>query len=268
MLRLGDIAEVDKQRMPADSRIELCFNFASTPRRIATQDKTACHVTARSFVLGARGQGYLLEHENAPNYAAIRFKPGGLAAFSRIPINDLTDTYVSLDDVWDARSSHCIVDQLAVGPTPQAQAHSLDVALLARLNPPEHLNRLLTATQQLTYAPKLPAMRALADTVNLSQKHFERLFTRYIGFRPSLFARIMRFQRALHNALAQPRALVLSQLALNAGYYDQAHFTRDFKQFSGSAPVEFLSAKHAFIQLTQPRKHVDLIQDHTYAHAV
>jgi AraC-like DNA-binding protein len=55
--------------------------------------------------------------------------------------------------------------------------------------------------------------------------------------------------------------ITLGQLALIAGYYDQAHFSKDFKRFSGSTPQEFFAAQHEFIQITTPSEVVEFLQD-------
>jgi AraC-like DNA-binding protein len=246
--------------MPADGRVELMFSFAGGSQRTDVEGGDLCHITAHSFILGARGQGYLLEHVAAPVYVVARFKPGGFAAFARLPVAELTDVYVELDCLWDTPAVRRLEERLYAAPSPEAQVAMLETALLGRLAPPDHLDALLYAVRRLEAAPSALAIPALAGEINLSQKHMERLFARYIGFRPSLFARVARFQAALYTAVVRP-GLTLSQLALDAGYYDQAHFTRDFRAFAGAAPLQFLSASHDFVQISTPAQVVDFLQD-------
>lgn len=261
MLQLPIGQALPLQRMPADGRIEIMFNFGAGSRRMAADGSDLCVVDSACFVLGARGQGYTLEHSGAPRYIAIRFKPGGLSAFARVPLAELTDIYLDLDNLWDGRMVREITDQLEAAATPKAQALILNAVLLARLHPPDHLPRLLYAVNQLQTPQFEMTMPMLADEISVSQKHFERLFARYIGFRPSLFARIVRFQQAMYSAMTQPKALTLGQLALAAGYYDQAHFTKDFKHFSGITPNSFFGTTHQFVRITTPSRVVDLLQD-------
>jgi len=118
---------------------------------------------------------------------------------------------------------------------------------------------MLHAVQQIERASNMPNMAMLAAETNLSQKHFERLFQRYVGFRPNLHARIVRFQRALGAGMRSADSL--SMLAHRSGYYDQAHFTREFKHFAGLTPGEFFAFEHRFITLTNPPKSDPTIQN-------
>ncbi|GAO41263.1 helix-turn-helix domain-containing protein [Flavihumibacter petaseus] len=80
----------------------------------------------------------------------------------------------------------------------------------------------------------------LANDAFLSQRQFERKFSQLTGMTPVLFSRITRFQLAL-NQFGQKRAL--TDIALDCGYYDQAHFIHDFKRFSGTLPKEYFAGK-------------------------
>lgn len=79
---------------------------------------------------------------------------------------------------------------------------------------------------------------ALASSLCLSQKQFERRFRSYTGFNPKLYSRIIRFESALWS---RRKFHTLSEVAHAHGYYDQAHFISDFKTFSGSTPGAFFS---------------------------
>lgn len=264
MLHFPSGLEVGTQLMPADGRVELFFSFGAGSRRVAADGGNRCDVPSRSYVLGGRSQGYHMDHSGAPSYVAVRFRPGGLSAFVRDPLVEMTDLHVDLDCLWDQHTARDLAEQLQSAPAPLAQYRLLEDALRSWLKPPAYLAALLASVRYIEGSASQVSMLALAEAANLSQKHFERLFARYVGFRPSLFARITRFQQTMYAALAQRRRynkLRLGQLASFAGYYDQAHFTKDFKVFSGSTPNSFLSATHSFIQLTAPPKVDDFLQD-------
>ncbi|GEM_PF-1962037 len=251
----------ETQRMPADGRVEMMFSFGSDSERTTPDGGDLCTIRTSSFILGARGQGYVVDHFDAPYYVSVRFKPGGLSAFIDDPLKALSDIYVELDNLWERQAVTDLEDQLVSSSSIQAQAHLLDTALLAHFNPPDHLDRLLYAVEQISQPMTSTSMPSLADSVNLSLKHFERLFTRHIGFRPSLFARISRFQQAMYTALHTDKPLTLSQLALDTGYYDQAHFSKDFKRFTGLSPRHFFADYHEFVRLSSPAEDVDFLQD-------
>lgn len=79
----------------------------------------------------------------------------------------------------------------------------------------------------------------IASDACLSTRQFERRFKELAGFSPKLYSRITRFQ-AIFNSLNSDH-VNLSQIAYQFGYYDQSHFVKDFREFSGYNPSEFLS---------------------------
>ncbi|HWV74049.1 MAG TPA: helix-turn-helix domain-containing protein [Pseudosphingobacterium sp.] len=79
-------------------------------------------------------------------------------------------------------------------------------------------------------------IKALANNSSLSQKQFERRFKTFAGFNPKLYSRILRFENSL---FPYQNNTSLTDKALDLGYYDQAHFINDFKQFSGFSPSNY-----------------------------
>lgn len=83
-------------------------------------------------------------------------------------------------------------------------------------------------------------VRKLADHFNLSERQFERKFKEYSGFAPKKYLRLVRFGEAC-NRYQEANQKTLSEIALSCGYYDQSHFIKDFKTFSGYNPSDFFS---------------------------
>jgi len=78
----------------------------------------------------------------------------------------------------------------------------------------------------------------LAFTCGLSTRQLQRRFKAEVGIGPKLLARIQRFQRIFWALESSPEWV---QVALQCGYYDQAHLIRDFRDFSGAAPAALLA---------------------------
>ena len=82
------------------------------------------------------------------------------------------------------------------------------------------------------------SLKALSEKSGVHYKKLERIFSQYTGYNPKNFTRVIRFYRALQQMKAKP--ISLTGIGLNGGYYDQPHFIRDFKAFTGKSPSNFL----------------------------
>ncbi len=72
---------------------------------------------------------------------------------------------------------------------------------------------------------------------NISTRYLNMLFTQYTGLPPKLFCKINRFQQSL--VLVNNNEEKLTDVAYSSGYFDQSHFIREFKQFTGLTPNAF-----------------------------
>jgi AraC-like DNA-binding protein len=88
-------------------------------------------------------------------------------------------------------------------------------------------------------------VESLSRRFNISARHLERKFVSTVGLNPKLLSRIIRFQN-IFKLLQNGQIDSLTALAHESGYYDQAHFIRDFKHFSGINPKMFLNQEHRF----------------------
>jgi AraC-like DNA-binding protein len=80
----------------------------------------------------------------------------------------------------------------------------------------------------------------LAEYAGVSRKHLTQQFRVWIGLPPSAYARLLRFERALDELKRRPKSADWAQIAAGCGYYDQPHFNRDFKVFTGLSPTAYV----------------------------
>jgi methylphosphotriester-DNA--protein-cysteine methyltransferase len=85
---------------------------------------------------------------------------------------------------------------------------------------------------------------ALLNKVRISQRHLERLFREYVGLSPRQYMRVTRFETAVGHL---HKTDSFTRLALDLGYYDQAHFNHDFMEFTGLHPTAYLKAVEQFL---------------------
>ena len=117
------------------------------------------------------------------------------------------------------------------------------------------------ATQQTFYIISLVkkcdsvlSPRSLSERTGIHYKKLERVFSKYTGYNPKNFSRIIRFYRALQQM--KKSAQSLTGIGLDGGYYDQPHFIRDFKAFTGKSPTKFHTENPTIANLLLESKHV------------
>jgi len=181
------------------------------------------------FVFGqARKYGQLQGGGNFRTVGVI-FEPTALKQVFGLNANELTDQNASIS--YLTKTSLC--EQLLHCTSVEQQVSCLSKFLLAQTHRYNHYNpKLVYATTALQQGKRLAdVLREL----NLSERSLERLFLAHIGITPILYARICRFQASL-SLLRQGGFRSLTDIAYSLGYFDQSHFIRDFKLFSGVSP--------------------------------
>jgi AraC-like DNA-binding protein len=109
--------------------------------------------------------------------------------------------------------------------------------LMARLRPLRGADTVRHACALLRTGPAQDAVRTTAKALAVSPRHLRRMVSEHVGIGPAEYVRLARFIGAMHR-MAKPGG-TLTQVAYEAGYYDQAHFCRDFRSFAGMTPQEY-----------------------------
>ena len=174
--------------------------------------------------------------------AAVVFQPCGVRAFFDRPMNEFSGAVVPLDAAGDkglAELEKRMMDAVRV----EDQIALLEEFLSNRLRFPDtHLyNRLQAAVQEINRNSGELRVSQLAAGACLGEKQFRRIFADTIGTTPKDFIRTVRFQRAL-SILGNEPGMTFTRLAYRCGYYDQAHLTAEFREFSGYSPRQYLAA--------------------------
>lgn len=159
----------------------------------------------------------------------------------RRPFGELAESISAIDDVLGVRGQD-IIEQLGNTEDWVQRFDVLDSFLLDRIPNRSGLSpEVAWSLNLLTKAHGAVAIGDLVHDTGLSYKKLIRQFRNEVGLLPKLVARIQR----LHCAVAAfaRNAPNLAQIALEAGYSDQAHFNRDFRAFSGMTPLEYLNGR-------------------------
>jgi AraC-like DNA-binding protein len=221
MLRYsGSPASPRWHRIVPDGCIDLIFM-----RRDPTEDY-------RASVVGTMTRPIVEELASHADYLGIRFNPGGFRRFFQTPPRELTDRIFSLDDL---SSPSWFAEGLSDDRDLTACLESLEDELTRRFRPEKRDLLPAAVLETITTRRGNVSMTQLGRMTGWSPRHLRRMFHESIGIGPKIFCRIIRFLDAYRVLRRSPRPSFLD-VALDAGYYDQAHFIREFEDFYGSSP--------------------------------
>lgn len=189
-----------------------------------------------SFVAGLGESSSYVAATGPASCVQVNVTPLGAFAFLGLPMHELANAVVSLDDVLPTAADH-LTEQLADADGPGARFALLDAAFLQRLaDAPAPADDVVWAWAALERTHGRAPIGWICDRLGRSRRHLASRFREQIGLPPKTVARILRFDRAV-SLLRRGDTLV--DVAFACGYYDQAHLNRDFREFAGRSPGSF-----------------------------
>ena len=192
-----------------------------------------------SLVSGLRKSGRLINYSKDTTNILVIFKEAGANAFIKEPLNELFEDSVSLDNFTGYKNLSAIEEQLATAADNPQRISVIEQFLLSRLYNHKPDTLVLAAMERIHVAKGMIRIKNLADTFCISQDAFEKRFRRVVGVSPKQFSYIIRMRSILGSGLNKQ---TLTETAFNAGYFDQSHFNKDFKLFTGQTPTDFLKS--------------------------
>ena len=197
------------------------------------------------MVSGAHSDYYVIDTFQQTSLMGVKFRPGGAYPFLGDSADRLHNLHIALEDLW-GQSAIELQAHLMEAKTYEARFHCLEQALLRRLSDTIRPHPAVAhAVSTFVAQQGISSVATVTRETGLSPRRFIEVFRREVGLPPKTFCRILRFQRALKLMGAKP-SFGLTGLALDCGYYDQAHLIRDFKDLGGITPTAYLAAQGAY----------------------
>jgi AraC-like DNA-binding protein len=163
----------------------------------------------------------------------VHFRPAGARAFLGMPLSALQDRCIGIDDIF-GESSRVLRGQLIETTSAADRVALLEQFLLTHLM--IHDDRLHRLLARLDAEPSITVAEVCALTA-LSPKRLTALFGAEVGLTPKTYLRVRRLQAALRRLAAGTQHG--ADIAADLGYFDQAHFVRDFRSFTGITPSQY-----------------------------
>jgi AraC-like DNA-binding protein len=211
---------------------------------IGVSDPGAASASHRctSFVAGLHGAPVFTEHAGHQHGIEVRLAPLAARRVFRVPMDEMANRVVALEDLLGSDANR-LVERLHDAPAWATRFALLSDFIARRLEGSRAPSPgVAWAWARLRQTDGAAPIASLAAELGWSRRHLAAQFRDQVGVTPKLLARILRFDRAI--ALlrhAEPERW--AQVAYDCGYYDQAHFNRDFREFAGSTPGAFLASR-------------------------
>jgi len=228
------------ERVFPSGTFELVFNLCDDELRIYGEtDCGECSRYSGALVSGPYEGFFVTDRAEEFCVMGVHFRPGGAFPFLGMSAYELEDMHLDLATLWGRQAGE-IRERLALAPSTRERFRVLEHALRSRLHDPlEHHPAVLLALDGFRSDHSRIVVHKLALEAGLSDRRFIDVFRSEVGLNPKLFSRIERFQRVLAEVdpLPEPE---WEQVALEHGYFDQSHLIRDFVEFSGFGPADYL----------------------------
>lgn len=230
----------EKQTIVPDGCMELIFHYGDLYRQYA--DNGHSLTQPRCFAIGQLTRPLEIEPTGETGIFSVRFHPGGFLPFTSIPLRELENKAVPLEKVF-AQDGKGIEQMILEAKTTSQRIELLEQFFLNRLKDRKTIDRTIKATVGtiLTAYGQL-SVDEISKRTNIHRRQLERKFRVAIGLSPKQLSKTIRLQAALSILLAK-KFTSLTALAYETGYYDQAHFIKDFKELTGFTPKEFYGSQ-------------------------
>lgn len=220
-----------------DTSIVLAFRLKGN---ITDQSGDAVQDLPSSVITGLRKSPRFLSYGKDTSCLLVIFKGGGAAAIFKEPLHELFSKSLSLSEIIPASQLELVEEQLAEANDNKQRVGIVEHFLVSRLDERRADQMIAHAIQKIKLASGNIKVRNLANDMAISLDPFEKRFRRVTGVSPKQFADTVRF-RNLINQFSSSESL--TELALEAGYFDQAHFIKDFRAFTGMSPQQFFKTE-------------------------
>lgn len=227
-----------KSLIVPDGIVEIVFHYGDP--WITTVAGGKSMVQPRSFAVSQMRQYIEIESNGRTGFVSVRFYPWGAYQFFDKPVHSFLDDTVSTAKLWPKQFED-LMEELRTTSGGAGFASVVQGFLLDRFKERDMNDVALDeAVKLIRSTGGQLSIEEVGKRVGLSRKQLERKFVSTVGTTPKTFARISRFLNICHH-LEEYRGRTLTRLAHECGYFDQAHFIREFNAFTGFTPKAYFA---------------------------
>jgi Helix-turn-helix domain len=238
ILEIPADVDAERQRIIPDGCIELIFMLGDDVKRFTKGDEFI--IQPRAMVIGQITEPFVIQPTGFVNSFATRFYPYGFANFSSAPCINLANKETPIEFLFGEEASKGLKEQIVHAEDTNTRIKVVERFLLTKLQNQTTIDSIVKNTIDAIFSTGGSApINSIVKNDASKRRQLERKFVKQIGLSPKQLGRVIRMQAALH-LLLNRQSESFTSIAYESDYYDQAHFTKDFKDFTGITPKDFL----------------------------
>ena len=230
--------------LASDGFEEIIFSYGGAYLRTETlQDEIRDQVIDRSYIVGSKTPGVTCSRYAALNIVGVKLWPGSLHSLLGVSLADLDESVVAMQDLplpWLKDLELALFDASSATAIKTTLDQAFEQSSLS-----QHSNALLDLSLQRIFEAR--GNLSVDDILRRTGCHYrtlEKQFKQHIGLSPKRLAKVIRFKHVMHALHAASKPAATSRLGdlsvQDFGFYDQSHFIKEFKYFTGTTPTAFL----------------------------
>ena len=226
----------DKNTIIPDGTLKLIFHYGDLYRHYPENENS--FLLPRCFLIGQLTRPYVVEPIGITGTFFVRFHPNGFLPFTTIPIKEMENQAVALDKLFGSQGSE-IEDTMIQAADNEERVRLIESFLLGKLKDEQLIDSIVQSTiETISTAHGQLSVAELSQQMNSNRRQLARKFSSAVGISPKQLSKIIRLQSTL-KTLLNKETTKLTNVAYENEYFDQAHFIKDFKEFTGLTPKEF-----------------------------
>lgn len=233
-----DEGNIIERVIPADY-VQLMFHYRNP--FVVVKDEILTHKQPRTIISGLSNSYSDVSTFGEAGVVFVQFKPAGACQFFKFPLSEIENKSFNLADIFYTEVKE-LEEKLFETNTVTGKVQLIETFLLSKFSPIPNFDKLFIdkGIQLIKQCGGQITAKKLAEIMASTPKSLERKFGQYLGKTPKQYIKLVRFYQTLTD-LSLIKNINFTEFAFRNGYFDQAHFIRDFKNFSGYTPKEFVS---------------------------
>jgi AraC-like DNA-binding protein len=240
----SDLKLPNKQYIPPDGCVDIEFHTGIS-YEVSFNGQNFSALPSSAVIMGLAKKAMTNKNiHGGTTIIGAKFFPYGAHAFLKTPIHEFVNQVVAVKEFWKDRGRD-LEENLLNSVNPNKAIEILQKFLVDLLtNASMKIDSVSKkAVNMMIESRGTIKVTDIFERFNISERQLERKFKNYIGLEPKLFLKIIRFNCVLDYIFAA-ETISLVETAQMFGYYDQSHFTRDLKLFTGMTPNQYFKAYH------------------------